>query len=156
MNLNDTGSLQDQGGWYDLNSGSWESLLDAVIIASTRPPGASSSVMSQRCTRHMTIIYMPMPTEACMRQMFHPIVDSFFAKNFPAEVQDVISRAVVVAAVEAHACIAENMLPTPTTPQYRFNLHTLAAALQVLPTSCNTCLQLTNLIETFSEQETCI
>lgn len=122
-------SMQDQGGWYDVSSSCWEGLQDVVIIGCTRPGAA----MSPRCTRHMTTIYMPMPTEESMRRMFHPIVDSFFAQNFPAEVQDAISRAVVAAAVEAHACIVEHMLPTPATPQYRFNLHTLSAALQVLP-----------------------
>jgi hypothetical protein len=67
-----------------------------------------------------------------MRQIFHPIVDSFFAQHFPADVQGSISRAVVIAAVEAHACIAEKLMPSPATPQYRFNLHTLATALQVI------------------------
>ena len=126
--------VQDRGGWYDLSDGSWEELLDAVFIASTRPP---ASVASQRCTRHMTAtIYMPMPTEASMRQMFHPIIDSFFSQNFSSEIQDVLPRTVVTAAVEAHACISEQMLPTPTTPQYRFNLHTLAGALQVRRELC--------------------
>jgi hypothetical protein len=121
--------LQDQGGWYDVNNACWEGLQDAVIIGATRPSGV---LISQRFTRHMTALYMPMPSEACMRQMFHPIVDSFFAQNFSADVQSAISKAFVIAAVEAHACIAEKLLPSPATTQYRFNLHTLSTALQVL------------------------
>lgn len=134
--------MQDQGGWYEQKHCTWEVLQDLVIIAGTRPP---TSTISQRCTRHMTTLYMPMPTEACMHQMFHPIIDSFFAQNYPADIQDVISRAAVTAAVEAHACIAQRMLPTPAIPQYQFNLHTLSTAIQVreLFSSARLCAHMT-------------
>lgn len=106
-----------------------------VFLAACRPPGGGCSTMSSRWTRHLSTAFMATPSEACMRQLFEPLLDSFFSRHFAPDVRDRLARGMVAAAVDAHSCISERLLPTPKHVQYRFNLHTVAAGLQVCASS---------------------
>jgi hypothetical protein len=123
--------VQDQGGWYDMENLSWEALQDVVFAASCRPPGSGGPQMSARWTRHLATVFMPMPSEVCMRQLFEPLLVGFFSRHFSPDVRELLACGMVAAAVDAHLCISEALLPTASHLQYRFNLHTVAAGLQV-------------------------
>lgn len=123
--------VQDRGGWHESASGDWEELHGIVFAGACGPPGGGRARMSQRWTHHFAVLHMPEPPEEAVQHILKPILHGFLGTFFPPDIRDLLARSVAVATAEAHACISEELLPTPQQEQYRFSLHTVAQAVRV-------------------------
>eukprot|EP00892_Ulva_mutabilis_P004502 jgi/Ulvmu1/2423/UM134_0004.1 len=125
-------TVLDRGGWHDPVTGAWEELAGSVFAGACGPSGGGRAHMSRRWTHHFAVLHMPAPSEEEIHHILEPILHGFLGTFFPPDVRDLLARGMAAATAEAHACIAEELLPTPQQEQYHFSLHTVMQCLRGL------------------------
>jgi len=116
----------DQGGWYDRKEATFKKILDTVVVAAMGPPGGGRSFITQRCSRHFSLISLADFDSETLLAIFSTITGWFFNKGkFPEEVIK-IEKKIVSATMEVYNLAVANLLPTPLKSHYTFNLRDFA------------------------------
>ncbi|KAF8560849.1 hypothetical protein P879_09241 [Paragonimus westermani] len=120
--------FQDFGGFYDRDKLEWIEIRDMTLSAACGPPGGGRNPLTPRLVRHFSVLAIPPPSEANLKQIFSTILKGFL-RDFSQTVRGA-TEAVVSAAVEIYVRMAKELLPTPTKSHYVFNLRDLSKCIQ--------------------------
>ncbi|CAD7967000.1 unnamed protein product, partial [Amoebophrya sp. A25] len=120
--------FQDFRGFYDRQKLFWKEIENTLLLFSSAPPGGGRKALSPRFTRHSHPLAMPPTSAAAMQQIFGSILSGFLL-TFKQEIQ-IQASACVLSTIEMFAEVCENLLPTPSKPQYTFNLRDVSRVFQ--------------------------
>uniref|UniRef100_A0A2C9JD05 AAA+ ATPase domain-containing protein n=1 Tax=Biomphalaria glabrata TaxID=6526 RepID=A0A2C9JD05_BIOGL len=112
----------DHGHWYDLKDTSKLTLIDIQFLAAMGPPGGARNVVSQRLTRHFTVVSMNAFSDDTMSKIFNAIVNTYFKYEEFAMDFIVLGSSIVQSTLEVYKEAMANLLPTPNKSHYVFNL----------------------------------
>ncbi|KAF6769864.1 hypothetical protein AHF37_11615 [Paragonimus kellicotti] len=104
-----------------------------TLSAACGPPGGGRNPLTPRLVRHFSVLAIPPPSEASLKQIFLTILKGFL-RDFSQTVRGA-TEAVVSAAVEIYVRMAKELLPTPTKSHYVFNLRDLSKCIQACVSS---------------------
>lgn len=118
--------LCDRNGLYDRKDLYWKVVKDVLMVCSAAPPGGGRNDLSQRFTRHFTLISVPQASQETLKRIFEPILAGFFAANNFPEVVKVLAPETTRATIELYLKISKEKLPTPSRFHYTFNLRDIS------------------------------
>ncbi|KAH9490581.1 Dynein heavy chain 12, axonemal [Bulinus truncatus] len=112
----------DHGHWYDLKDTSKLTLVDIQFLAAMGPPGGARNVVSQRLTRHFSVISMNAFSDDTMSKIFNALISTHLKHEEFAMEYLSIGPLIVQSTLEVYKGAMANLLPTPAKSHYVFNL----------------------------------
>ena len=67
----------DHGGWYDLGDKSFRTIVDVQFVAAMGPPGGGRTFITNRYTRHFSLIALSNYSEESLSRVFGTILTHF-------------------------------------------------------------------------------
>ncbi|EGR30170.1 hypothetical protein IMG5_139330 [Ichthyophthirius multifiliis] len=124
--------FQDYKGVYDRKNLFWKEIEQTVLIIAAAPPGGGRSSLTERFTRHFTIMTVPDNQTASLTHIFSSIFKGFLqVKKFKKEIIELgENEGVVNATLNMYQYISEQLLPTPSKQHYIFNLRDVSKVFQ--------------------------
>lgn len=117
--------LLDYGGWYQ-GDNLFREVVDTTLVAAMGPTGGGRYPITQRLTRHMTVIAMTELDGHTMRLIFRSLYDWHMNRySFPDELKN-LSEALVDATLSVYESVQRHLMPTPAKMFYLFNIRDLA------------------------------
>jgi dynein heavy chain len=114
----------DHGGWYDLGDKTFRSIVDVQYVAAMGPPGGGRTFITNRYTRHFSLIALTNYSQDSLTRVFGTILN-YFLKPFSRDIVGVAAN-VVTALLELYDEAGKVLLPTPKKSHYQFNLRDLS------------------------------
>jgi len=116
------------GGWYDLKSLKWRSVVDINLIGAMGPPGGGRNPVSNRVLRQLHFISFVDMSDAVIVTIFGTILNALCAAHF-AELADLVTP-LLGATLAVYHTVCASLLPTPAKSHYTFNLRDIAKVVQ--------------------------
>ena len=120
----------DQGGWYDRPAFFWKHISNTNMIVAGGPPFGGRSLLTDRFTRHFTLICFPQPNKQVLGYIFENILKGFFTVNIFSEVVKKYTIETVTSTIELYEFMLTNMKPIPSKFHYIFNLRDISRIFQ--------------------------
>ena len=127
----------DHSGWYDRKELTFRTLLDIQFIAAMGPPGGGRNAITNRFTRHFSVMNVAAFDTETLSLIFSNIVDWWMSK---CSIPDGLSRfknPLVQSSIHIYQTAQKELLPTPTKSHYTFNLRDLSKVFQGIVASDN-------------------
>ena len=122
----------DQGGWYNRPGPSyfWKNINNTNMIVAGGPPFGGRSLLTDRFTRHFTLVCFPQPNKQVLGYIFENILKGFFTVNIFSEVVKKYTIETVTSTIELYEFMLTNMKPIPAKFHYIFNLRDISRIFQ--------------------------
>ena len=120
----------DQGGWYDRPAFFWKHISNTNMVVAGGPPFGGRSLLTDRFTRHFTLVCFPQPNKQVLSYIFENILKGFFAVNIFSEVVKKYTIETVTSTIELYEFMLTNMKPIPSKFHYIFNLRDISRIFQ--------------------------
>ena len=122
----------DQGGWYNRPGPSffWKNISNTNMVVAGGPPFGGRSLLTDRFTRHFTLICFPQPNKQVLNYIFENILKGFFTVNIFSEVVKKYTIETVTSTIELYEFMLTNMKPIPSKFHYIFNLRDISRIFQ--------------------------
>ena len=121
----------DYGGWYGphkSNPLTFTSIKDVIVVGALQP---NLNTVSQRVLRHFITFCIPQFDGKTLTSVFTSLLEWVCSRNsFPAAFTDALQSQLVSVSVFLFNEIKTNLRPTPSKPQYNFNLRDLSRVFQ--------------------------
>jgi len=116
-----------QGGWYDLKSLEFNSIVDILFSAAMSP---GRPLLSSRLIRHFNLVYLNETDALSLQSIVTKILEwGYFSyvDKVQQQVQNLARLSILI-----HTYAQSQFLPLPRKPHYLFNLRDLMKAVQGL------------------------
>ena len=120
----------DQGGWYDRPNFFWKHISNTNMVVAGGPPFGGRSLLTDRFTRHFTLICFPQPNKQVLNYIFENILKGFFQVNVFSEVVKKYTIETTSSTIELYDFMLTNMKPIPSKFHYIFNLRDISRIFQ--------------------------
>jgi dynein heavy chain len=123
----------DYGGWYDLETKEFKSLVDMVFVGAMGPPSAGRNSVTPRYMRHFFIQYVEPFSSFSLKSIFSNVLEWYFL-NLKDPSKGIISLRdnIVNSTIELYNKIkvSKELLPTPAKSHYIYNLRDISKVFQ--------------------------
>lgn len=116
------------GGWYDLKTLKWRSVVDVNLIGAMGPPGGGRNPVSNRMLRHMHFLSFVDMSDEVIATIFGTILNGLCAASFP-DLAD-LTAPLLNATLGIYHTVCASLLPTPAKSHYTFNLRDISKVVQ--------------------------
>ena len=122
----------DQGGWYNRPAPAffWKHISNTNMVVAGGPPFGGRSLLTDRFTRHFTLICFPQPNKQVLNYIFENILKGFFTVNIFSEVVKKYTIETTTSTIELYEFMLTNMKPIPSKFHYIFNLRDISRIFQ--------------------------
>ena len=120
----------DQGGWYDRPQLFFKWISNTNMIVAGGPAVGGRSMLTDRFTRHFTLICFPQPNKQVLNYIFENILKGFFTVNVFSEVVKKYTIETTTSTIELYEFMLSNMKPIPSKFHYIFNLRDISRVFQ--------------------------
>ena len=120
----------DQGGWYDRPNFFWKHISNTNMVVAGGPPFGGRSLLTDRFTRHFTLVCFPQPNKQVLNYIFENILKGFFTANVFSEVVKKYTIETTTSTIELYEFMLTNMKPIPSKFHYIFNLRDISRIFQ--------------------------
>ena len=122
----------DQGGWYDRPGPEyfWKHISNTNMIVAGGPPFGGRTLLTDRFTRHFTLVCFPQPNKQVLNYIFENILKGFFTVNIFSEVVKKYTIETTTSTIELYEFMLTNMKPIPSKFHYIFNLRDISRIFQ--------------------------
>ena len=118
-------SFLDFKGFWDRDKLYWKDIADTMLLVGAAPPGGGRAILTQRFTRHFSVLNIPPATENTLTHIFNSILNGFLTTKYDTEVIK-LKNGIVAATIEVYMKISTELLPTPSKFHYTFNLRDIS------------------------------
>ena len=122
----------DKGGWYNRPGPKffWKNIHNTNMVVAGGPPFGGRSLLTDRFTRHFTLICFPQPNKQVLNYIFENILKGFFTVNIFSEVVKKYTIETTTSTIELYEFMLTNMKPIPSKFHYIFNLRDISRIFQ--------------------------
>ncbi|CAJ1051390.1 LOW QUALITY PROTEIN: dynein heavy chain 1%2C axonemal [Xyrichtys novacula] len=118
----------DHRGWYDRKKiGTFKNIVDINFSCAMGLPGGGRNPITQRFTRHFSLLSFTEMEDASKKRIFSTILGSWMG---PVPAIQPLNEPLVDATIRVYSMITSQLLPTPAKSHYTFNLRDLSKVFQ--------------------------